>query len=205
MAVVVGEAAVRIRGDADASQIENDVEPGVRKGMEEAGESGADAFSAKMAAGIAAAGAAIAGGFAASLESAALGDKLAAQLGASGPYAEDLGAIAGDLYANAYGENLGEVNDALRSVIQSGAVMEDASNEQLQSVTASALDLATAFDQDVAGTAQAAGRLVQTGLAANAEEAFDIITRGFQQGADTGGDFLDVIGEYGTTFSELGL
>jgi hypothetical protein len=205
VAVIVGEAAVRIRGEADAGEIKNDVEPGVRKALEDAGESGSDAFSTKMAAGIAGAGLAIAGGFASALENAAVGDKLAAQLGATGAYAEDLGTIAGDLYANAYGESLGDVNEALRSVIQSGAVMEDASNEQLSSVTASAMNLASAFDVDVAGASQAAGRLVQTGLAANAEEAFDIITRGFQQGADRSGDFLDVLGEYGTTFSELGL
>jgi phage-related minor tail protein len=205
VAVVIGEAAVRIRGEADRAEIRSEVEPAVSGALEDAGDAGADAFSAKMAAGIAAAGLAIAGGFAASLEQAAMGDKLAAQLGASGQYAEDLGAIAGDLYANAYGENLGEVNDALRGVIQSGAVMEDASNEQLQSVTASVMDLATAMDQDVGATSAAVGRMIQTGLAANAEEALDLLTRGFQQGADAGGDLLDVVGEYGTTFSELGL
>ena len=113
--------------------------------------------------------------------------------------------IAGDLYANAYGESLGEVNDALRNVLQSGLLPEDATNAQIESITASALDLATTFDQDVAGTARAAGQMVRTGLAANAEEALDIVTRGFQQGADAGGDFLDVLGEYGTTFSELGI
>ena len=205
MAVVIGEASVRIRADADKSEIQREVEPKIEQALEAAGESGADAFSAKMAAGIAGAGLAIAGGFSASLEQAALGDKLAAQLGASGDYAEDLGSIAGGLYANAYGESLGDVNDALRSVIQSGAVMEDASNEQLSSVTASVMDLASAMDQDVGGTSRAVGRMIQTGLAANAEEALDVLTRGFQQGADRGGDLLDVVGEYGTTFSELGL
>lgn len=200
MAVVVGEAAVRIRPDVDEGEFRSEVEGPVGDALEEAGGSGAAKFTAAFGAALA-----IGGAFAESLEQAALGDKLAASLGASGQYAEDLGSIAGGLYANAYGESLGEVNDALKSVIQSGAVMEDASNEQLSSVTASVMDLATAMDQDVGGTSRAVGRMIQTGLAANAEEALDILTRGFQQGADRGGDLLDVVGEYGTTFSELGL
>ncbi len=205
MAVVIGEAAVRIRGDADRSEIRAEVEPAVSGALEDAGESGSDAFSAKMAAGIAGAGALIAGGFAASLEEAALGDKLTAQLGASGAESERYGQVAGDLYAGAYGESLGDVNDALRGVVQNVSGMADASAADLQSVTGSVLDLATAMDQDVGATSQAVGRLIQTGLASNAQEALDIVTRGFQEGADRGGDFLDVIGEYGTTFSELGL
>ena len=200
MAVVVGEAAVRIRPDVDGGEFRSEVEPEVAGALEEAGSSGAAKFTAAFGAALA-----IGGAFATSLEQAALGDKLSAQLGASGQYAEDLGSIAGDLYANAYGDSLETVNDALRGVIQSGAVMEDASNEQLSSVTASVLDLATAFDKDVGETSRAVGRMIQTGLAANAEEALDIVTRGFQQGADVGDDFLDVLSEYGTTFSELGL
>jgi hypothetical protein len=199
VAVIVGEAAVRIRADADPNQIKDDSAGPILDALGEVGGKGAALLGGLLG------GAALSSSFLSAMENEALGDKLNAQLGASGQYAEDLGAIAGELYAGAYGENLGEVNEALRSVIQSGAVMEDATNEQLKSITASAMDLATAFDQDVAGTARAAGRMVQTGLADTAEEAFDILTRGFQQGADAGGDFLDVIGEYGTTFDELGL
>lgn len=199
MAVVVGEAAVRIRAEADPKQIEDDSGGPILDALGKVGGKGAALLGGLLG------GAALGSSFLSAMENEALGDKLNAQLGASGQYAEDLGAVAGELYAGAYGENLGEVNEALRSVVQSGAVMEDATNEQLKSVTASAMDLASAFDQDVAGTAQAAGRMVQTGLAGSAEEAFDILTRGFQQGADTGGDFLDVLNEYGTTFTELGL
>lgn len=205
MAVVIGEAAVRIRGDADKAEIQREIEPKVSAAMEAAGESGADAFSTKMAAGIAAAGAVVAGGFAAALEEAALGDKLAAQLGASGAESERYGQVAGDLYANAYGDSLGAVNDALRSVVQNVGGMADASSADLQAVTGSVLDLSTAMEQDVGATSAAVGRMIQTGLAANAEEALDVLTRGFQEGADRGGDLLDVVGEYGSTFSELGL
>jgi phage-related minor tail protein len=180
-----------------------------KKAGEKAGDAAGEGFGTKAKLAIAGAatavGAIIGTSIAGSIDTEVALDKLNAQLGASGAYAADLGKIAGQLYVSNYGENLGEVSDALRTVIQSGAVFEDATNEQLQSVTASVLDLSTAFDKDVGETSQAVGRLIQTGMAKDAGEALDLITRGFQQGADRGGDFLDVIGEYGTTFQEVGL
>jgi hypothetical protein len=205
VAVVIGEAAVRIRGDADKGKIKSDVQPAVEDALSEAGESGADKFAEKMTAGLLGAGLAVAGGFAAALEGAALGDKLAAQLGATGGESARYGQVAGDLYAGAYGESLGDVNDAIRGVVTNIGGMADASAADLQSVTGSVMDLATAMDQDVGATSAAVGRMIQTGMAANAQEALDVITRGFQEGANRGDDFLDVIGEYGTTFTELGL
>lgn len=139
------------------------------------------------------------------LEDARLGDKLAAQLGAPAEMAADLGRVAGNLYAQAYGESLGQVNDAIRGVLQSGLVMEDASTDQIQSITAKVLDLATAFNQDLNGATQAVGQLMKTGLAKDADEALDVLTRGFQQGADRSEDLLDTITEYSVQFQKFGL
>jgi hypothetical protein len=200
VAVVVGEAAVRIRPDVDGGEFSSEVEPEVAGALEEAGESGAARFTAAFGAALA-----IGGAFATSLENAALGDKLAAQLGSTPGESERLGTVAGDLYAGAYGDSLETVNEALRGVVQNVGGMADASSADLQAVTGSVLDLSTAMDQDVGAVSQSVGRLIQTGLASNAQEALDILTRGFQEGADRGGDLLDVVGEYGTTFSELGL
>jgi phage-related minor tail protein len=200
VAVVIGEAAVAVRADPpDAGDVENQAGGPILDALSSVGGKGAALLGGILG------GAALGAAFGSALEQEAMGDKLNAQLGASGQYAEDLGGIAGRLYADAYGENLGEVNEALRSVLQSGLLDEDAANAEIEAVTAHAMDLATAFDVDVAEAANAAGRMVQTGLAANAGEALDIVTRGFQQGADAGGDLLDVLGEYGTTFTELGL
>jgi phage-related minor tail protein len=203
VAVVIGEAAIAVRADASgtAEEIQDKTAPAAEKAGEEAG----DKLSEKMKLGIAAGLAGVGAAFAEALDREALGDKLAGQLGGSPEYAAEMGAIAGDLYSDAYGESLGEVNDALRNVLQSGLLPEDATNAQIESITASAINLASTFDQDVAGAAQAAGRMVQTGLAGSAEEAMDLLTRGFQQGADAGGDLLDVLSEYGTTFSEIGV
>ncbi|WP_263251637.1 phage tail tape measure protein [Saccharopolyspora rosea] len=139
------------------------------------------------------------------LENAQLGDKLAAQLGATPQMSADLGHIAGSLYAQAYGDSMGQVNDAIRGVIQSGLVMEDASNAQIESITAKVLNLASAFDLDLGEATQAVGQLLKTGLAPDAEAALDIVTRGFQQGADRSGDFLDTLTEYSVQFQKFGL
>ncbi|GAA1961834.1 hypothetical protein GCM10009754_36150 [Amycolatopsis minnesotensis] len=139
------------------------------------------------------------------LENARLGDKLAAQLGAPADMAADLGRVAGNLYAQAYGDSLGQVNEAIRGVMQSGLVMEDATNDQIQGITGKVLNLATVFDQDLGGTTQAVGQLMKTGLARDANEALDVLTRGFQQGADRSQDLLDTMTEYSVQFQKFGL
>ncbi|GLH97340.1 phage tail tape measure protein [Phytohabitans aurantiacus] len=133
-------------------------------------------------------------------------DKLAAQLGGSNPeWSAELGEIAGNLYADAYGESMGAVTEAIRAVMQAGAVMEDESSEQIEAVTAKAMDLATAFDEEVGETARAVGQMIRNGLAKDAAEALDILTRGFQETGDPADDLLDTVTEYSTKFRDLGL
>ena len=186
---------------------------GLDVGAEGAGDSAGGGFAsgfggaakAGLAAVAIAAAAVFAKGFANALDVEKANDKLAAQLGLPPDEAERLGKIAGDLYANAYGESIGEVNEALRAGLQNGLLPEDATNEQIERVTAKALDLSAAFDQDVGESAKAAGQLIRTGLAADADEALDILTRGFQQGGDKADDLLDTVGEYSTLFRNVGL
>jgi len=160
---------------------------------------------AAMAAAGAAAGAGLVAAFTDSLEFESSAAKLQAQLGAGTPIAEQAGAVAGSLYAQAYGENLGQVNEAVRAVLQSGAVMAGASNAEIESVTANVMSLADAFGQDTTGAVNAVAQMMKTGLAPNAQAALDILTVGFQQGNDKAGDLLDTFNEYGTQFRKVGL
>lgn len=171
----------------------------------ETGQLLSGAKKAGIAAG-AAAGAGLTVGFVSNLGADLSNDRLAAQLGIKDPsYAKELGKIAGRLYAGAWGESLGEVNVALRSVLQNRLVDEDATNADLEAITAKVLDLATAFEQDLGGATKAAGQLIKTGMAKDGAEALDLIVRGFQQGVDRSEDFLDTITEYGTQFRKLGI
>jgi hypothetical protein len=163
---------------------------------------------AKVAAGAAgvAAGSALALGLKNSLEIGEAQAKLQAQLGTSGPLFKDAGEIAGNLYAGAYGDSLGQVGDAVKTVIQSGALdMSSATNEEIQSITGQVMSLSQTFDQDLGGSMRAVAQMVRTGLAPDAQAALDILARGFQVGNDKAGDLLDTFNEYGTQFRKLGL
>lgn len=132
-------------------------------------------------------------------------DKLAAQLGLSTKESQRAGKIAGELYAGAWGENRGQVNDAVGAVMSSIRGMADASGAQIERATQKALDFATAFDVDVNRAVQVAGQAVSTGLAKNATQAFDLITAASQRvPAALREDVLDAADEYGQFFSTLG-
>jgi phage-related minor tail protein len=132
-------------------------------------------------------------------------DKLQAQLGLTAEQSKKMGQLAGDLYSEAYGESIGQVNDALKLVTQNIGLNADTQAAELESVTGSVLDLASAFEQDLGGVTRAVGQMIKTGLAANAEEALDILTVGFQKGNDKAEDLLDTMNEYGTTFRTVGI
>ncbi|MFI0469299.1 phage tail tape measure protein [Saccharopolyspora sp. 5N102] len=197
------------RAQADSQDATDSVSLSLGRAEGSVGGFGSSLGSAARTAGGFAAGVLAIGGAAdtaaRALESAQLGDKLAAQLGATPEMSADFGRIAGSLYSQAYGDSLGQVNDAIRGVWQSGLVMEDATNAQIESITGKVLNLATAFELDLGEATQAVGQLLKTGLAPDAGTALDIVTRGFQQGADRSKDFLDTLTEYGVQFAKFGL
>lgn len=150
-------------------------------------------------------GAAVGVGLAGAMNVEAANDKLAAQLGATPKMAEKLGQVAGNLYANAYGDSIESVNTAVAAVQSSIGGMADASAAKLEKVTAKALDYATAFEVDVNRAVQVAGQAVSTGLAKDATQAFDLITAASQRvPANLREDVIDAADEYGQFFSTLG-
>lgn len=161
--------------------------------------------AAPWAAAGAAIGALVIAGIQGAMEEESATALLKAQLGEFGAEGERLGKVAGGLFRDAYGESLGEVNEAIRSVRLNISGMAEASDADLKKVTKSVLSLSHAFEQDVGETARAVGKLVKTGLADNATEAADILTRAFQKGANEADDLLEVVSEYSTQFRSLGL
>ncbi|NUP16570.1 MAG: hypothetical protein HOZ81_10775 [Streptomyces sp.] len=160
-----------------------------------------DAAAAGIAAGV---GAALGYGVAQSMDMSAANSKLAAQLGVGPAEAAKLSKLSADVYANNWGESTEQVNEAIKGVYQN---IGDTSKAKggLEGVTSKALALSQTFDQEVGPTTAAVGQMLKTGLAKNADEAFDIITRGFQTGVNKSDDFLDTLNEYSTQFRDLGL
>lgn len=156
-----------------------------------------------------AAGGAIALGLAAgigeALQREAGTDVLAAQLGASPEEAKRLGEAAGAVYSAGYGESVQDANDALKSLWQQGLVPAGATADEMAHISKQAMDVATVLGDEVGPTSNAVGQMLKTGLAKNATEAFDILVRGTQEGANKSEDLLDTFNEYGTQFRGIGL
>lgn len=132
-------------------------------------------------------------------------DLLSAQLGLTADESARAGEVAGKLWADAYGESMGDVDAAIKSVVHNIGGMRDASSADLQAVSAKAMDLSKILDEDVGATSRAVGKMIKTGLAKDATEAFDILTRGAQLGANEAEDLLDTFSEYSTMFRDIGL
>lgn len=158
--------------------------------------------TAGLAAG-AAAGAGLAKGVFDNLSLEAANAKLAAQLGLGAQQAEKAGKLASSLFRSGFGEDIGQVNEAMRAVVQQ--MNTDVGSVNFQPLTKSALGLAKTFDIEVAEGARAAGQLIKTGLVDNGKQAFDVLTAGFQSGANQADDLLDTVEEYSVQFKSLGL
>lgn len=197
MALSLGELVAYLRAD------DTKLQQGLRSGQEKLKSFGKAAAVGLGAAG-AAAGALLAKGVASNLDIGEGRAKLAAQLNLSSEDSARIGKVAGAVYADNWGENLDQVNEAIRSVAGNFGDLSDMSSADLQKITESALALSSTFDVDVNASTEAAGKLIKNGLAKNATEAFDLITAGFQNGADRSGDFLETLNEYAPQFSKLG-
>lgn len=173
----------------------------------EAGSRFADRFSdgAKDAGKVAGAaiGVALGAGVADNINVDAGRRRLAAQLALTKPEAAEAGRLAGAIYANNFGEDLGQINTALALVVRNMNL--DLASVEIQPAVEKVLTLADVFEQDLAMTTAAAGQMVRTGMAKDISEALDIITVGLQGPANKADDLLETWNEYGTQFRKVGL
>ena len=186
---------------------------GVKRAFAEAGDAagGFESKLSKMMSGSAlkagVAGAALALGavalnaFMTGMDNEKSADKVAASLGLSDADAAKLGGIAGDVYADAYGESLAEVQEVVGELFSAGVEDVDLSN-----LTGQVLDIATAFDQDFGEVISTAQTMVNNGLVPDMASAFDTITEGFQTTGRKGREeLLPTLNEYAATFTSLGI
>ena len=175
----------------------------------DAGQAAGSGLKDKLKVGAAAAGAAagalLVAGISEAMDQANITSTLQAQLGTSNKVAAAQGKVAGKLYSSGVSESFQDAAEAIKSVVQSGLAPPDATNAQLQQIATKASDVANVFGQDLGGVTNAVSQMMRTGLAKNANEAFDLVTAGFQSGTDKAGDFLDTLNEYGTQFRKAGI
>lgn len=147
----------------------------------------------------------IGAGIASALEKEVGTDLLAAQLGASPAEAKTLGEAAGKVYSAGYGESVADANEALKGLWQQGLVPAGATADEMANISKQAMDVANVLGDEVGPTSAAVGQMLKTGLAKNATEAFDILVKGTQEGANKSEDLLDTFNEYGVQFKGIGL
>lgn len=132
--------------------------------------------------------------------------KITAQLGLTEEESARIGGVAGTLFTQAYGESVEDVNTAVANVVSSIDGMRGATEESLEAMTAKALNFASAFEIDTARSTQVVGQLIKTGLVADANEGFDLLTASMQKvPAAVREDIMDAADEYGPFMQTLGL
>lgn len=148
----------------------------------------------------------VADAFTGAIESADLQSKMAAQMNLTPEQAAKAGDVTGRLYAGAYGESMAHVSESVGAVMSSLDGMANASTADIEAITASALDLSTAFGVDVSESAATAGILMRNGLAKDGTEAMDLITAAMQKlPAAARAEVFPVMDEYSKHFAGLGI
>lgn len=161
----------------------------------------------KTAAGAAGAGAAalLVKGFMDNLNIEAGRAKLAAQLDLSGEDAAKAGSVAGKVFRDAFGEDMTQVNEAIRAVSTGLQSVGESSPAQLEKMTKAALTLADTFGVDVTESVHAASRMIAADLVDDSTEAFDVIAHGFVIGGNNADDMIETLTEYSGQFQKFGL
>lgn len=147
-------------------------------------------------------GAAFGAAFSSGLEQTDLTGTLNAKLGDT-TAAKEAAKIASSVYAAGWGDSLDQIAGDVSALMQQLAEIDQSAD--FSALTEQAVALADVFEQDVGGMAVAAGQMIKTGMADNAQEAFDVLTVGFQSGANMADDLLDTFTEYPAQFQKLGL
>jgi len=123
---------------------------------------------------------------------------------ATGGSVEDLNAnlkVINEIYGNNFGETFEEVALGVGAVKQAFRSLND---EGLVDVTEQALTLQDVFEYGIPEQMNAIKSLTKTfGVSTN--EAFNLIAQGSQSGANSAGDLLELVNEYGIHYKMMGL
>jgi phage-related minor tail protein len=127
-------------------------------------------------------------------------NQISASTGATGAELEELGVIARNVYKHNFGESMADVAEGLSIVRKTTGLL----GAELEKATQSGFALRDTFGFDLQESARAAGALMKN-FGVRAEDAYNIIAVGAQNGADKNGDLLDTLNEYSAQYSALGL
>jgi phage-related minor tail protein len=144
-------------------------------------------------------------GIADAIERRKVGALVAAQTGQVAGSAQRMGNIAGDLFANSFGESVQDVGQALTAVFQNKLIDTSAADADIAHLTGKILTISDTMQEESIAISEAAHALLVNGMAGNVSEALDLIQHGAESGLNIAGDFIDTITEYSSMFRKVGL
>lgn len=152
-----------------------------------------------------AAGVALVAGLDSAMKADGANRQLAASMGLSPEDAKKAGALSGNLYKNAYGDSLEQVNGTIAGVASTLTTFAANGGADVERLTKKALDLAATFPE-VGDGVSTAGILMKTGLAKNADEAYDLMAASLQKVPKAmQAELFPVMDEYSKHFADLGI
>ena len=128
-------------------------------------------------------------------------NQLQASTGATAEQTEKYRKVMEDVYNNNYGENFGDIGEAIAQVTKNLGDMDEI---ELQNVTESAFALRDTFGYEIPESTRAAKALIDN-FGISGEEAMNLIASGAQNGLDYSGELLDSISEYSVQFGKMGM
>lgn len=132
-------------------------------------------------------------------------DMTAGALGLSERDSRKAGLTAAQAYADGYGESIEQVNEAIVSVGQNVARVNELRPDVLARLTRRSLNIAAVFGPEVNEVTRVVGDQLRNGMARNSEDVFDLLAVGFQRGANRADELLDTLREYAEPVKSLGL
>ena len=123
-----------------------------------------------------------------------------AKTGESVGSAEEFEGVMTNIYRNNYGESFDDIAESMATV---KTALGDIGGDELEKVTTDALVLRDTFDMDVNESIRAVNSMMdQFGI--TADEAYNLIAQGAQNGLNQNGDLLDTVNEYSVQFKNAG-
>ncbi|WP_117161344.1 phage tail tape measure protein [Paraliobacillus sp. X-1268] len=121
-------------------------------------------------------------------------------LGLTAEETKKLTNISRNIYKDGFGESIDEVDTAL---LQTRQNIKDLNDAELENITTKAIILADTFDADVNEVTRAGNNLMK-GFGLEADEAFDLMAKGAQNGLNFSNEMFDNLSEYSTLFGNMG-
>ena len=131
--------------------------------------------------------------------------KIQGQLGTTAEETDKLKKVALDVYQNGYGESLESVSEGLVLLQQNLKSTQHMTDETKESLLTNTLGMQNLFDVDPKELTNALSVMQNSGFDDDIEHAMDVLTFGFQNGANYSDELLDTMKEYAPQFVKLGI